>query len=296
MWRAPERSGLYYLHAKGESGAFFSFPWVVAPAEPSADIAVLMSDINWNAYNNFGGRSNYIHPDRLPPTPTTNARLELKRYTDSTHTNYHTESYLPISFDRPELINHVPEDVQVTDPIEGRAACHVAPTEWRILGWLEREGLGYDCYSETQLHFGGLNLDDYKVLILGPHPEYWSKEMYFELKSWVFERGGRLLYLGGNGLNCEVAFPDDSRMVVHNEDGQKLQALGTESRFAARTRIGSEPPWCPVHEDGDHDERAVSGDRCGSLGVRGNGAEERRSVRSGMPARADSGWCVGSRD
>ena len=29
---APERSGLYYLHAKGESGQFFSFPWVVAPS------------------------------------------------------------------------------------------------------------------------------------------------------------------------------------------------------------------------------------------------------------------------
>ncbi len=28
---APERSGLYYFHLHGESGQFFSFPWVVAP-------------------------------------------------------------------------------------------------------------------------------------------------------------------------------------------------------------------------------------------------------------------------
>ena len=131
---APERSGLYYMHATGKSGQFFSFPWVVAPAEPAARIAVLMSDINWNAYNNFGGRSNYIHPDELPPKPTTNARLELKRYTDPTHINYHDEDYRPLSFDRPEPINHVPEDVEATDPIEGRAACHVAPRNggfWR---------------------------------------------------------------------------------------------------------------------------------------------------------------------
>ncbi len=33
---APERSGLYYLHAKTESGKFFSFPWVVAPAQAHA--------------------------------------------------------------------------------------------------------------------------------------------------------------------------------------------------------------------------------------------------------------------
>ena len=92
---APERSGLYYFHAKGESGAFFSFPWIVAPAAPSADIAVLAANINWNAYNNFGGRSNYIHADCFPPTPTINARLELKRYTDREHLNYDAEDYAP---------------------------------------------------------------------------------------------------------------------------------------------------------------------------------------------------------
>ena len=59
------------------------FPWVVAPAQPTAPVAVLASNITWNAYNNFGGRSNYIHADGLPPTPTVNARAELKRYTDA---------------------------------------------------------------------------------------------------------------------------------------------------------------------------------------------------------------------
>ena len=113
---APDRSGLYFFHAKTESGRFFSFPWIVAPRTPRATIAVLASNITWNAYNNFGGRSNYIHPDRFPPTPTVNARLELKRYTDPRHLNYDTVDYDPLSFDRPEPINHVPENVEVTDP------------------------------------------------------------------------------------------------------------------------------------------------------------------------------------
>jgi hypothetical protein len=30
--------------------------------------------------------------------------------------------------------------------------------------------------------------------------------MYTRVKKWVFERGGRLMYLAGNGLNCEVIF------------------------------------------------------------------------------------------
>ena len=233
---APERSGLYYFHAETESGKFFTFPWIVAPRKPHARIAVLASNIAWNAYNNFGGRSNYIHPDQLPPTPTLNARLELKRYTDPDHINYDTSEYLPLSFDRPEPILHVPRDVEVTDQIEGRAGCHLAPAEWRMLGWLEREGFQYDLYAETQLHFGNLNLDDYSVLILGPHPEYWSSEMYYKVKSWVFERGGKLIYLGGNGLNCDVEFPDQERCIYRNEDNRRLEAEDNthESRFHLR--------------------------------------------------------------
>ena len=73
----------------------------------------------------------------------------------------------------------------LTDPIEGRAACHVAPAEWRLLGWMEREGFDYDLYAETQLHAGRLDLDAYRVLVISTHPEYWSREMYRAVKSWV---------------------------------------------------------------------------------------------------------------
>ncbi|REK09918.1 MAG: carboxypeptidase regulatory-like domain-containing protein [Planctomycetota bacterium] len=233
---APERSGLYYFHARTDSGRFFAFPWIVAPAHPTAKIAVLAANITWNAYNNFGGRSNYIHADRMPRLPTVNARMELLRYNDPQFGTWNAEEYLPLSFDRPEPINHIPEPTAITEPIEGRAACHVAPTEWRMLGWMEREGFDYDLYAETQLHDGTLDLDAYRVLVLGPHPEYWSREMYQAVKRWVFERGGRLVYLGGNGLNCEVSFPDADTVVYHNGDNRKLQANleRYESRFGMR--------------------------------------------------------------
>jgi hypothetical protein len=226
---------LYYFHARTDSGRFFAFPWIVAPSAPTAPIAVLASNITWNAYNNFGGRSNYIHADRLPTTPTVNARLELARYNDPEFGTWNAEEYAPFSFDRPEPINHIPELTQITDPIEGRAACHVAPTEWRLLGWMERERLPYDLYAETQLHAGQLDLDAYRVLVISTHPEYWSREMYQAVKRWVFERGGRLVYLGGNGVNCEVSLPDASTMIVHNGDSRKLQANPRyESRLGMR--------------------------------------------------------------
>ena len=231
---APSRSGLYYFHASTASGRQFAFPWVIAPARPQTPIAVLASNINWNAYNNFGGRSNYIHATTFPPTPTVNARQDLDRYTDPDHIFYDREDYDPLSFDRPEPINHVDFGEKITDPIESRVACHLAPAEWRLLGWLEREGFPYDLYAETQLHFGDLKLDDYKVLILGPHPEYWSRKMYFELKDWVQNRGGKLMYLGGNGLNCEVEFIDAQTMTVRNGDKREMQRRGLESRMHLR--------------------------------------------------------------
>lgn len=213
---APERSGLYYLHAKGEkSGEFFSFPWIVAPARPTAPIAVLASTNTWLAYNNFGGRSNYINADRLPAEPVVNARQDLIRYTKAGSFNvwgFADDEYLPLAFERPEPGNVVREHEEVTDPIEGRLPCGMAPAEWRLLGWLEREGFAYDFYSEGQLHDGAVDLDAYKILIISIHPEYWSRQMYQRVKDWVHKRGGKLMYLGGNGLNCEVEFLEGDRL------------------------------------------------------------------------------------
>jgi hypothetical protein len=230
---APTRSGLYYFHATNESGQRFAFPWIVAPAKPSAPIAVLTSNITWNAYNNFGGRSNYINADRLPPTPTVNARQDLKRYADSSFVTWSADSYVPLSFDRPEPWNHIPLDEQITDPIEGRNACALAPAEWRLLGWLEREGFTYDLYAEPQLDSGLLDLNAYRILILNCHPEYWTIQMYERVKSWV-SRGGQLAYLGGNGLNCAVDLTDGPGMVVRNGRIKSLwpDGIGAESRFA----------------------------------------------------------------
>ena len=213
---APARSGLYYFWARTPSGRTFSFPWVVAPEKPRADVAVLASTNTWNAYNNFGGRSNYINPAGLPARPTVNARQDLDRYRPPAEVwSPHDSEFQPLTFDRPEPFNHIfdatPWDEQsAEDPVGGRVQSGLAPGEWRLLAWLEREGIGYDYYADAQLHDGTLPLDAYRVLILTVHPEYWSREMYLRVKQWVHERGGKLMYLGGNGLNCEVALEGDT--------------------------------------------------------------------------------------
>ena len=230
---APEKSGLYYVHLESKSGDVFTFPWIVAPRIPIAKTAVLAASINWNAYNNFGGRSNYIHPHHLPDRPTMNARLELDRYRpDYDGYGHPNHAYRPLSFQRPERFNHVPLETEVTDPIRGRQESHTAPEEWRLLGWLEREGFGYDLWSEAHLHFGQLDLDAYRTLIIAGHPEYWSPEMYWRLKAWVEERGGNLMYLGGNGICGAVEFLDEGTVRHKNHVPDSDHPERGAARFA----------------------------------------------------------------
>src|SRR5690606_15019875 len=135
--------------AKSNTGRFFSFPWIVAPAAPSNPIAVILSTNTWNAYNNFGGRSNYVNSAGMPPAPAVNARQDMLRYSSIDtfgEWSFPDDAYPPVHFERPNPANSIPEGTQATDPIVGRQGCHLAPAEWRLLAWLEREGYGYDVY------------------------------------------------------------------------------------------------------------------------------------------------------
>jgi hypothetical protein len=230
---APPRSGLYGVHVHARDGSVITCPWVVAPATPTADIAVLVGDITWNAYNAFGGRSNYLHAGGLPEMPHVNRRQTLPRYTTPGHEEWGHDAYPPLSFDRPEPENQLPLDEELDDPILWRDACALAAAEWRLLGWLEHSGFGTDVYGETQLARGELDLSRYRVLVLGVHPEYWTVDMYERVKAWVHAAGGRLVYLGGNGVNCAVTLHDDASMTVLNGDAAVLEPRRSEveSRF-----------------------------------------------------------------
>jgi N,N-dimethylformamidase len=212
----PQQSGLYFLHATTRSGRFCSFPWIVSPDQPKAPVALLASTITWNAYNKFGGRSNYFNQDGLPERPIVNSRQDLSRYTHPDSWPF-KETAVPLSFQRPEPASQIPEHAKITDPISGRTESCFAPGLWRLTGWMDREEFQYDLYSDVELHFGSFPLDDYKVLLLDHHPEYWSKEMYVRVKEWTQNRGGKLMYLGGCGLYAEVDFDDESTMCCRRE-------------------------------------------------------------------------------
>src|SRR5262249_28190418 len=98
----------------------------------------------------------------------------------------------------------------------------------------------YDYWAETQLHFGQLDLDAYRALVISTHPEYWSRQMYDRVKSWVFESGGRLVYLGGNGINCDVEFLDEQTCIYRNDDQRRLRSPDAPREEPASVCGGSE--------------------------------------------------------
>ena len=78
-----------------------------------------------------------------------------------------------------------------------------------ILGWLEKEGIGYDVVTDEDLHREGSGLlEAYRAVVTGAHPEYYTTPMWDGMRGYL-ERGGRLAYLGGNGFIWRCAFSDE---------------------------------------------------------------------------------------
>ncbi|MBE2275336.1 MAG: N,N-dimethylformamidase [Rhodobacteraceae bacterium] len=78
-----------------------------------------------------------------------------------------------------------------------------------VLGWLDAIGQGYDVITDEDLHAEGLRLlSRYNVVITGTHPEYHTRPMIEALQGFT-DRGGRLMYLGGNGFYWVVSFNED---------------------------------------------------------------------------------------
>jgi N,N-dimethylformamidase len=83
-----------------------------------------------------------------------------------------------------------------------------------ITGWLEHEGVAYDIITDEDLHYEGLSLlRRYNVVLTGTHPEYYSLQMLDAVQGFV-DRGGRLMYLGGNGFYWRISFSDNHPGVI----------------------------------------------------------------------------------
>lgn len=77
-----------------------------------------------------------------------------------------------------------------------------------LVAFLEHKGIAYDIATDEDLHHEGLGLlSRYRTVMTGSHPEYHSTAMLDAIRAWL-DRGGRLMYMGGNGFYWRIAFHD----------------------------------------------------------------------------------------
>lgn len=220
---ADARSGVYALRLEAAGGPPF---WVVFYVRPRrggrrAPVVFLASTATYLAYSNYRARMRpspaELYIGALPTVDTTDLLLmhhpELGGSTYDTHSDgsgiCHVSRLRPIVNTRPS----------------GRPWNLFL--DFCLLDWLEAQGQPYDVVTDDDLHREGLALlDGYRVVLTGCHPEYYSREMLDALEGFL-GRGGRLMYMGGNGFYWRVSYPASHPGMIElrrAEDGTRAWA------------------------------------------------------------------------
>jgi N,N-dimethylformamidase len=238
VWSVPEdaKSGAYALHLRsGETGPeamretyvpfFIRPPRAASARKDRPKVAFLAPTCSYMAYANHGEHITVRGVERLM------GRL--------LHFG-HQDVYL---YDHPELCHSLYDKhadgsgVCYSSRMRPNINCAPRYHSWlggdgsslyqynadtHLFGWLAHHGIDYDIITDEDLHQDGYELlKDYRVILTGSHPEYHSTPMWDAMKTWI-DRGGRLMYMGGNGWYWRIAFHDELPGVIEvrrAEDG-----------------------------------------------------------------------------
>jgi len=216
------KSGVYCARLIG-AGDEERIPFFVRPpaGEQTSDVALLISSATFMAYANFRTDINMPLAEVKKGGITVlgaedvflqeNAGYGLSLYdkhSDETGVCY-SSRLRPIFNMRPKTgLWSFNADTHVTD-------------------WLETMGQSFDVVTDEDLHQEGVAaMAPYPVVITGAHPEYWSTPMWDAMVAYQ-QRGGRLMYLGGNGFYWRIAYHDHLPGVIEMrraEGGMRYQS------------------------------------------------------------------------
>lgn len=192
--------GWYVLEARNETFSRRTSVFLQPDSgKVTHQVALLLSTHTWNAYNYWGGHSIYTHQNH---TPT-------------------------VSFQRPQLL---------ADPyLENTFAHHQlyyqgANKDRNLAELLNNAGIGYDVYSMMDLERGDPRLQDYQVMVMATHSEYWSDHMLDHLNA-LLDSGTSLICLAGNVAAFRTTYDTtEQTMTVFRDPGELWQTLDTVGR------------------------------------------------------------------
>jgi N,N-dimethylformamidase len=208
-FRLPDdlRSGFYAVKLQA-SGAPFHVGFIVRPP-PGTErprCAVLASTLTYLAYANYRRRMSpgpfELTMGALPTVDATDLLLaEHPELGASTYDVHPDGTGVSFASSRRPLFNLRPSGRFWNFSMD---LC--------LVDWLEAQGIDYDVVSDHDLQAEGMAaLDPYTAVLTSSHPEYHTTETLQALEGFL-GRGGRLMYMGGNGfywrVTCDPAHPD----------------------------------------------------------------------------------------
>lgn len=208
------KSGVYALRLRsGEAEDYL--PFFVCPPRGGAGaerLAVLMPTMSYLAYAN----ESLEVGDAVGMSPLQDMGITPERYA------YVAENGLKSLYDVHRDGSGIAYGSRRRPIIDFRpkARCrtfdapHQFAADLHLIDWLTTKGYAFDVITDDLLHHEGASaLDPHTVVVSGSHPEYWTTPMLDARDDWL-DRGGRFLYLGGNGFYWVTGVAEDEPDVI----------------------------------------------------------------------------------
>jgi N,N-dimethylformamidase len=205
-WASGVYCGRFHQDGKTTYATFFVLP---PKSKPAVRLAVLMPTATYVCYGNDG-----THVQRRRFLERT-----MNRFAALTRNQMFMQMHPELGASTYDLHS---DGSGVCYASRHRPLIEMAPSKgvWNfgadtlILDWLEAEGLAYDVLTDEALHREGTELlEPYHCVISGTHPEYTSQAMSDSMLAYL-EKGGRFVYLGGNGFYWKIAYhPEDTGLI-----------------------------------------------------------------------------------
>jgi hypothetical protein len=193
-WAIPSNavSGLYIAKLERTGGGSNHIVFIVRNDASASDVYFQFPDATWQAYNGYGGTSNY----------------------DGT-TSWPSGHAVKVSYNRPffpynSLFN-----------TDGREADWYMNSEYPMIRWLERNGYDVTYTSCNDVNNNGNRLLNHKIFISNGHDEYWSKGMRDNVEA-ARNAGVNLAFFSGNEVYWKTRWEsndgtEDRTLVCYKE-------------------------------------------------------------------------------
>jgi N,N-dimethylformamidase len=231
-------SGVYGIHVCAADGTDDTVPFVVTPGEHRKQILVVLPTLSYIAYScehlmADPGARGYLQGVGVEDPPSFGGNKHDKyllanglRSLYDVHTDLSGACFA--STQKP--LPNVRHDHRWAAVAGGPTSAHQFSADLHLISWLSSQGFEYDVITDEEIHRQGYAaLEPYRVVLTGSHPEYPTTPMMAAYESYL-AKGGRLMYMGGNGFYWVTA--------IDPEEGHTVEIRRTAGICAWKPRPG----------------------------------------------------------